>query len=127
MNFPGLARKHATGFVIAGKAYLGPGDSGSGPFYNDLWEYTPGPSSIDEAGFENSVSVYPNPSSGIFSIQSTGKILMIEIMNVLGEKIYSEQINADKKENDLFYIPKGIYFIHLISERGNITKKIIFD
>ena len=83
---------------------------------------------IEENLLNEAVTVYPNPSSGKFILQSsTLKIQKIEIINVAGEKIYSSKINSDKSEIDLSKQPKGIYFIRASSEKGSSTQKLIIQ
>lgn len=68
--------------------------------------------------------VYPNPTSGKFSIQASSEF-SIEIYNVFGEKIFSAQINSGKTEIDISEQPSGIYFLQIKSENGTVIKKII--
>ena len=42
---------------------------------------------------EGNITVYPNPSSGKFTISSNNIISSIEIYNLLGEQIYSDFTN----------------------------------
>ena len=72
-----------------------------------------------------SVNIFPNPNNGSFSILSDSTILKIDIRNLLGENIYSSQINSNKLELNLSDRPKGIYFIKLYSTRQTVTRKII--
>jgi len=69
------------------------------------------------------ISVYPNPSSGLFTIKSEKEISSIEILNVLGENIYSASntLHLKSHEIDLSKQPKGIYFYNLRSENATIT------
>jgi len=80
---------------------------------------------INEAKDDFLFSIFPNPSSGIFSIRSLEMISEIKIENVLGEKIYSSQINSNKSEIDLAKQPQGIYFIKVNSEKGTAIKRLI--
>lgn len=89
---------------------------------------------------QETVSVFPNPSTGIFTIQSSEKNLVIEIMNVLGGKIV-EVVNSRVNELnpitqqlnnsitlDLSSQPKGIYFYTLRSDNVTIaTGKLIIE
>jgi hypothetical protein len=65
---------------------------------------------------------YPNPTKGKLSIV-TENIEKIEIYNISGVKV----IITNKKELDLRKLAKGVYFIKVITEKGSITKKIIFE
>ena len=80
---------------------------------------------INEVKNEVSLQIYPNPTSGIFTIQSSEKNYTIEIINLLGEKIYSSTINSNKSEIDLSKQPQGIYFIKMNSVKGTSIKKLI--
>jgi hypothetical protein len=81
---------------------------------------------IEENNFENTVTIYPNPSDGKFRIESETKINEIEIMNVVGEKIYSSILNNHSSIITLDS-RNGIYFLQLITEQGMATKKIIIN
>lgn len=77
----------------------------------------------------NKILIGPNPSNGIFIIKSEKeKINNVEAYNVLGEKIYSSQINSDKAEINLGKQSRGIYFYQIIFENKFIsTGKIIIE
>lgn len=80
---------------------------------------------VDELSNASNISVFPNPSKGILIIKSERKISIIEIENILGEKIYSSVINSNKSEIDLSNQVNGIYFINIKADQGTATKKII--
>jgi len=58
----------------------------------------------------NQLEVYPNPSNGIFSIESELMISSLKIITVSGEIIYSASVNANKALVDLSQLSSGIYF-----------------
>ena len=70
---------------------------------------------IQENTNKNSISIYPNPTTGKFFIQSE-KAITTEIHNVLGERI---QVEAENKVIDLSKYAKGLYFVHCTDEKGN--------
>ena len=76
---------------------------------------------------ENDVSVFPNPSTGIFTIEFSEKISAIEIYNTLGEKIYQSTITTLQSEINLSNKPKGIYFLRIIAEDKIHTQKLIIQ
>lgn len=74
---------------------------------------------------EISVTLFPNPGNGIFSISSSEEIAEIEILNMIGEKIYTQHLSASQTTIDLSEKPAGIYMIQLKNNSGKIiTKKI---
>ena len=74
---------------------------------------------------DGSIIVYPNPSSGRFTISSNSPITSIEIYNLLGERIYSDFNFAQKTLIDLSGYHSGIYLIKIYSGSKNYNRKII--
>ncbi len=78
---------------------------------------------------ENSISIYPNPSNGMFQIKNNEfKIIAVEIYNVICEKIYT---STNNKENnltiDISNQPNGIYFVNVYSDEKKMVKKIVIQ
>ena len=67
--------------------------------------------------------IYPNPASGILNIVSPKKTIMVVISSLLGRDVLQTQQN----EVDISFLPNGVYFLNLISEEGNFTRKIIIQ
>ncbi len=82
---------------------------------------------IDENLNLRQVFIYPNPTDGLISIQSKAKLL-IEIRNILGEKILFKEIYG-KCILDISDYPKGVYLVHLRDHNNKTieTKKIIIN
>ncbi len=82
------------------------------------------------AGIENSSSfnfaVYPNPSQGEFSIQFDHIVqaATLEIVNLLGEKIYEQKISTQQKGTIQFDAPIGMYILKIKIIDGEFTQKI---
>jgi len=77
---------------------------------------------------ENTISIYPNPSNGLYTIELADCTdASIEIYNVLGKKVKSMQQTATKTTVDLTGFPKGIYFVNTRSNGELISKKIILE
>jgi len=91
-------------------------------FYNSQGYICELPTGISNNSTQNiEIQVYPNPSNGLFSVKSDMKINNIEIMNILGELIYSSNSNSDKKEIDLSNQPERIYFYQIKIENNTIN------
>lgn len=72
------------------------------------------------------ISIYPNPSSGVFNVESFNSgNYMIEISDINGKMIYSK-INLDENiQIDLSKYSKGIYIIRIKSVNEIRTAKIV--
>ncbi len=74
-----------------------------------------------------SVSVYPNPSSGRFFINSSEMIESIVVRNILGAAIKTIFISSLSDVIDLTSEGKGVYLIEVKTSLGVITKKLIVE
>ena len=79
-----------------------------------------------------SVNVYPNPSSGIVVLDlnvSTPAQYNIEITDASGKRIYYEDLGTINSEAhkmlDLSSKARGVYFLNIRDQDGNVQKQII--
>lgn len=115
-NFGGSERKNAISFVINNKAYVGTGKGYSGKKAS-IWEYTP-PTALSLSENEFSVSLYPNPVSDYFKIDSDQHFDAIEVYNITGELVdrFTENNNGYVISN----YSKGVYIVRIL-----VANKII--
>lgn len=74
---------------------------------------------LGETTTASSISVFPNPSNGTFTISAASPINTIEIYNVLGEIVYTETTAAtDNKQVNLAAQPAGIYLVQVLLANG---------
>lgn len=81
----------------------------------------------EEIPFDQFVTIYPNPSDGIFNIQLTQEGLgdmNIMISNQLGQTVLQQEL-SETIQVDLSGQASGIYTITLVGEIGTLTKRII--
>jgi len=74
------------------------------------------------------ISIFPNPTSGIFTLQSINQQInksTIIVSNTLGEKILERKIISERTEIDLSVQPKGIYFVKVMDGNRMAVKKIV--
>jgi hypothetical protein len=79
---------------------------------------------------QNKFTIYPNPNNGNFQLQWPalgGQSSLVEIYNVLGEKVYShyQNTNLDSHRESNYQInlssqPSGIYFYLIKDETGKL-------
>src|SRR6185295_13776086 len=90
-------------------------------------------SEVDEMSGDGGISIYPNPSSGNFTVEllqtENSRDVSIDVVNTLDQKIfsYSEKIPSRdfKKQIDLSNIADGVYFIEIQTENEFLRKKIV--
>lgn len=74
----------------------------------------------------SSITIYPNPSSGEFSIETRDlEILNLSITDLEGKIIESQ--NLPPNQIDISKFQSGIYFLHLETSKGPVTKKILVN
>ena len=74
------------------------------------------------------LSIYPNPTSGQFTIKlnNNQKIGTIAIYNVIGETVYQSILNNSQNEISLNSLSAGLYFVYLKSdERVDVAKVVV--
>ena len=80
---------------------------------------------INKAANKLGLSIYPNPTNGIFTLNVKAKNVIIEIMNTTGQVIFTKtNVNTNEQIN-LSNNPKGIYFVTVISNETVTTQKVI--
>jgi PKD repeat protein len=75
----------------------------------------------------NELVISPNPSSGIFYLQSKTIFTSVEILNILGEKITERNGRFSEIMLDLGSYPAGIYFACVKLNDKNIFLRIVLS
>ncbi len=94
-----------------------------------IQKMSPAASGIEDIYNNEGIVIYPNPTNGTFNLSMNGikENVNVSILNIQGQVIYSEEINASTYNYriDLSAYPKGIYFIKLTNDNINEVRKII--
>lgn len=69
------------------------------------------------------VSVYPNPTSGLVSIQGVDAIESVEVMDITGKLV--KTIKDSSSQIDMRELQSGVYFMRISTTKGFATKKIV--
>ncbi len=80
---------------------------------------------INEQNHETDLKVYPNPATDKIFVEAGSKISRLELLSIDGKMVMIEEPNAMKTEVNIANLPKGIYFLSLLSEKGVVNTKII--
>ncbi|MBI3509990.1 MAG: T9SS type A sorting domain-containing protein [Bacteroidetes bacterium] len=75
----------------------------------------------------NDFIIYPDPSNGIFNLNSQTANGEISVCNVLGEIIFQSKINSPISTIDLSSQSSGIYLMTVKTEKKSFTQKIIIQ
>tara|TARA_R110000782_G_scaffold5853_3_gene20254 strand:- start:47837 stop:49099 length:1263 start_codon:yes stop_codon:yes gene_type:complete len=81
---------------------------------------------INENDLTNAISIYPNPTNGIFSIEADN-MESIEITSITGEIVKELVINNNITTIDLTSFSSGIYFAKIVTNKGSVIKKIVLE
>lgn len=80
--------------------------------------------------YNSEISLYPNPCSNYFTIESTNNVNNIEIYSVQGALVYSNNTNFTGSINiNTQEMSKGMYIVKLYSDDDNrlVTKRIVIE
>ena len=85
--------------------------------------------SIYENSIKQNVRIYPNPSNGIFKIESMFDTnINIDITDLLGKKVIQSKIlNKGINQLDASNLSKGVYLIKLKIEENTYTERLIIN
>jgi len=70
-------------------------------------------------------NLYPNPAFGFFFVEAKGEIQQINICDLSGKVIHSENnIRSTKAQVDLDEVKPGLYITKVVTSEGEFTRKI---
>lgn len=84
-------------------------------------------SGIQSLSGVDAVNVYPNPSTGLVNIANLPSETTIEVVNMLGQSVYSAKAGQGNYSADLSTLPNGSYFVKIysVNEKTKIVKLIL--
>lgn len=81
-------------------------------------------SGINAEQKENYFSVYPNPSAGLFVLDSKYANGEIGIYTMLGEKVFTQIIDSEKTSIDVSNLSNGMYMLVFENEKVIVRQKL---
>ena len=88
---------------------------------------------VYDNGFNGSLTLFPNPSKGIFTLKLdnvVNDIYIINILDMMGKSVYhlEKEFDGQLEENiDLSSLSKGTYIIQILDSNKLIIEKITIE
>ncbi|MEW6468459.1 MAG: T9SS type A sorting domain-containing protein [Bacteroidota bacterium] len=87
--------------------------------------FNPNIAGLSAQQFDDHFGLYPNPSSGQFTLTANGnEIYAIELYNPLGQLLMSLKPDADRQQIDAGSLPPGSYMLRVVSAKGTFHTKV---
>lgn len=88
-------------------------------------ENTIAPVSVSEVLVEKDVNIYPNPTTGMLTVQTTNKqYSSVQVFNTIGQLMLEQAVTAKTIQINIQHLVPGIYYIQLKGEHGTVVEKI---
>lgn len=99
-----------------------------GWYLDEIYVYNCATLAVEDAQKQNSISVYPNPTSGLVTIQnkSNSNLKNLEIYNIAGQLVQKFNVsNAKNASLDMSQLTNGTYVLKVVSETESNSVKVI--
>lgn len=88
--------------------------------------------SVNEYDWLKNLSIHPNPSSGVINIRAQLEVaehIALQVFDTQGRMVYNETIEDSQIDSmiDLSGMSNGLYMINIMSDRGQITEKVMIS
>jgi len=104
--------------------------------YVNVWEYGGGTvgtfqvsaydASLGTNNFDSSnFSFYPNPVKNVLNLSYTQNINKVQVINILGQEVKTETMDATQAQVDMSNLPTGTYLVKVTSDNQVKTIKVI--
>jgi len=84
---------------------------------------------ISDYQIDNSITYYPNPAKDVIHVNSKNSLKGISIYGINGRMLLNTELigNQIQKDFDISKFDNGIYFIKIISDKGQFIDKIVIE
>ncbi|MBL7105297.1 MAG: T9SS type A sorting domain-containing protein [Bacteroidales bacterium] len=72
----------------------------------------------------NTIQIYPNPVIDYINVKSDSKIISVELMNLMGQRIIIQKVNELTHQINLTDLQSGIYIVKVELENSTVTRRI---
>ncbi len=92
--------------------------------WSEIWNFTT-KTGIGIKNIKNSITIYPNPTNNALHISLNENIKYISVFNIVGKKVFEQNIANNNYTLNTTSFHNGIYLITLKLETGMISKRFI--
>lgn len=82
---------------------------------------------VNDISAASGISIYPNPSNGVFTISGSQEGMQVEVFSVLGSKVYSNATDAASMEVNLDGQAAGMYLVKVTVNGVTTTANIVIN
>jgi hypothetical protein len=104
---------------------IGNKETGSGVFYLDYIRLVDETTTSVKNKTLTELTVGPNPSNGIYKIESQERLDQVIVSDALGAVVKTVSVSGTSAEIDLTGKPEGIYYLRAIAGEKSSTTKVI--
>jgi hypothetical protein len=69
--------------------------------------------------------VYPNPTSKVLNVTASIQLVSIDVVNILGQTLFSQEVGAAQAQLDLSALATGNYFVRVRAENATTVLQIV--
>lgn len=70
------------------------------------------------------INIFPNPTKDFVNVEGNN-MCKVEVVNVFGQVVFSNEVETDHLQFDLSEYPVGLYMMRVVTNKGIITNQII--
>ena len=74
------------------------------------------------AELEESLKIYPNPTTGVLNVQGEG-MTNVEVFNAIGQRVMSQAVDGNDVQLNTESLNNGIYFLRIRANDGNVLNR----
>ena len=74
---------------------------------------------------DNSISVYPNPTSNVITIKANETLKAVQLFDVQGRVLVTKIEEKNQINFDVSHFSNGVYFLKVTTEKGSKTERIV--
>ena len=101
-------------------------DNGMQSAASETIHFTTQPDGVNDYVLESSISVYPNPTNGQFTISNEQfTINSVDVYDVYGKLISTTKVEDTHVTLDINTYADGVYFARILTDKGVVTKRIV--